>query len=871
MGREKRPRPADRAGPGVTAKERHKKTVRHENNNDWAAPLPQGLVAVPEKQLPKSKHQSYFEIVENRDKKKKLEFQVTNDKAPPPGFEFVPIGNPELTTACKELSREQDAMIFIVSSAKDTDDKKLSIHLHRIGHHIRQTIVEQARATLGQEEFSSNTSNSGEPEPIPETQEEINAQADAALKDLFPRIPNFDRQMIIEHAFKKGGKFGGEPVVGMAADIPLSRRVQLAVLAHIRHNHTRYDKLLKETSYVNARKTVEALCLDILVKWRGDEETGRDQLDEILREVVVISDDSDDSDDDDTESSDDDSVQEILPSNANYSGMSNAVPRPSLPRQQRRQKPGNTVGTSKRKTAPGIQAITKENMGSAKNRAAAKKSQRGFKRYQAEAQREAHYQAAWEQAVNRNRHVQAPDAPQHTSVQLSKPASQGPHPAPAIERVASQRDVQDDLIGRGHPPSNRLHSHVDASQSLEPFYVERNPSGAHHLRATPPMPYTAVPAFSHFREASGPARYRPVSGPPSVPHSRQSQVPAPTRRDPNELKDFLVRSIEPVSPSSAPMPPQFIRPMPYREHVPLEQVSSETHVQNARNRSPVEDNSRYGEAFQQRRFINDHSAPVRVLSPYKVESSVSRSGHHRDTGSFPSAQPQESIRIYRVREPVGSRERPLPPDHAVRVHRGSPRPRLAATEPGGNMMIPSQSRYRELSPHRIIEIRRPVEDLSRPHETRRVVSLESGDSRYGDVVNSRYSSQRNGYIQHPDDRPITTPVEYRSMESLSDPHPPPSTRPGDVQPAPFPVYREVEQRRDYHVGGPRQFQMASEPYANQEFRPEGFAPSSRAYDNSNMRVYQPSHLDAHDPRPAQTQYPLQHPPTKPREGVIFLG
>lgn len=37
--------------------------------------------------------------------------------------------------------------------------------------------------------------------------------------------------------------------------------------------------------------------MDILVKWRGDEETGRDQLDEVLREIVVI-DDSDDEDDD---------------------------------------------------------------------------------------------------------------------------------------------------------------------------------------------------------------------------------------------------------------------------------------------------------------------------------------------------------------------------------------------------------------------------------------------------------------------------------------------------------------------------------------------------------------------------------------------
>ena len=87
-------------------------------------------------------------------------------------------------------------------------------------------------------------------------------------------------------------------MVGLQADLTLSRRVQLAVIAHIRHTHTRYDLLLKETSWENARRTVESLCLDILVKWRGDEETGRDQLDEVLREIVVI----DDSDEDEEES-----------------------------------------------------------------------------------------------------------------------------------------------------------------------------------------------------------------------------------------------------------------------------------------------------------------------------------------------------------------------------------------------------------------------------------------------------------------------------------------------------------------------------------------------------------------------------------------
>lgn len=40
---------------------------------------------------------------------------MVDKKPPPPGFEFIPIGHPRLTQLCKELSREEDAMIFIVS------------------------------------------------------------------------------------------------------------------------------------------------------------------------------------------------------------------------------------------------------------------------------------------------------------------------------------------------------------------------------------------------------------------------------------------------------------------------------------------------------------------------------------------------------------------------------------------------------------------------------------------------------------------------------------------------------------------------------------------------------------------------------------
>ena len=74
----------------------------------------------------------------------------------------------------------------------------------------------------------------------------------------------------------------------------MPRRVQLAVVAHIRHVYTNYDRLLRTGTYHAARAQIEQKCLDQLVQWRGDGEDGSNDMEEILREVIVISDDEDD-------------------------------------------------------------------------------------------------------------------------------------------------------------------------------------------------------------------------------------------------------------------------------------------------------------------------------------------------------------------------------------------------------------------------------------------------------------------------------------------------------------------------------------------------------------------------------------------------
>jgi hypothetical protein len=65
---------------------------------------------------------------------------------------------------------------------------------------VRESIVEEARATIDVLPLETSLPV-GEPEPIPTSQTQYNLQVDAAIRDLFPRIPNTDRQIIIEHAF----------------------------------------------------------------------------------------------------------------------------------------------------------------------------------------------------------------------------------------------------------------------------------------------------------------------------------------------------------------------------------------------------------------------------------------------------------------------------------------------------------------------------------------------------------------------------------------------------------------------------------------------------------------------------------------------
>ncbi|KAL4814010.1 hypothetical protein BDW67DRAFT_177362 [Aspergillus spinulosporus] len=241
------------------------------------------------------KHKVILESVTQE--KKKLRSVISFEAKAPPGYTFISAGDPFFTTTCKERCRRDGLKVYAVSTTPHLHTHGLSQHVHRIGYHFPSAVVADVCMNFGL--YLTETGKAVAPHSIrgheasrkltdSDSQITINTEARDVLKDLFPNIPDNDLNQIIKTAFQKGQR-----KVGTAVELPLARRAQLAVVAHIRHIYTDYDRLLKTTSFHEARAAVEQPTLAKLVEWRGDDENGKTVLEDVFREVIVISDDDD--------------------------------------------------------------------------------------------------------------------------------------------------------------------------------------------------------------------------------------------------------------------------------------------------------------------------------------------------------------------------------------------------------------------------------------------------------------------------------------------------------------------------------------------------------------------------------------------------
>jgi hypothetical protein len=188
-----------------------------------------------------------------------------------------------------------------------SDPEKLSHHVHRVGHHFPLEIIDLACSKFGYtyderhglrlatdadrsnwiqrrfEDYAKRQVNGR-----PTTEKETRSQIYGAIREMFPKIPEADTQAIVTHAFEEGTNR-----VGNAKELTLARRVQLGVLAHIRHSYTDYDKLLKTVGWSEARSRVEPVSLAKLKEWRDETGVQSDEMEETFREVIVLDDDDD--------------------------------------------------------------------------------------------------------------------------------------------------------------------------------------------------------------------------------------------------------------------------------------------------------------------------------------------------------------------------------------------------------------------------------------------------------------------------------------------------------------------------------------------------------------------------------------------------
>ena len=193
-----------------------------------------------------------------------------------------------------------------------TDPDKVSHHIHRIGYHFRSDIVDDAREQLGyvyhRGKFIKETVMQAQRTKArlrntlaqygitmhDNEARETAEQVSAFIKELFPKIPQYDLDWIVRYAWKEGSQR-----VGTNENMSLASRVQFAVIARIRHAYTDYERLLRAFDWKQARFEVEPECVKKVKEWRG--EHGNDDnekgFEDTIQDVIVIPDDDEEMDD----------------------------------------------------------------------------------------------------------------------------------------------------------------------------------------------------------------------------------------------------------------------------------------------------------------------------------------------------------------------------------------------------------------------------------------------------------------------------------------------------------------------------------------------------------------------------------------------
>lgn len=271
--------------------------------------------------------------------------------------------------------------------------------------------------------------------------------------------------------------------------------MQLAVVAHIRHTYTNYDRLLRVTSFQEARAAVEDPTLEKLVAWRGDDENGKTVLEDVFREVIVISDSEDEDEESDTapnETIERDVSVEIVSSNTVTSQLQTE---PADINNQHQ-------NISEDEAAPGFRFVPNIS----RKKKTKKPDRRGFSRYEAWDRAMDRYRSGGE-SVNasqpallepaRGANPPASIRPDYSPVQfvgnnagLAYPVTQTPKYEPLVSDYSENRSFLTDVSGKITPriqfnfPTEPFSKEKNQIHSMKLQHLFLNPRNFHHLFLT---------------------------------------------------------------------------------------------------------------------------------------------------------------------------------------------------------------------------------------------------------------------------------------------------------------------------------------------------------------------------------------------------
>lgn len=149
-----------------------------------------------------------------------------------PGYTLVLKGNVYITANCRKQSQAANQTVYLVVNAKD---KQIGIAVPlEIHKEVKQKEAETRATRAANVDRRDNA---------------IKKDFEQVILQEFPRLPREDLPKILDQALKKrAGK------VGRTGQLSERKKAHLAVRAHIRHCHTRYEELLKGTRRQKGQK-----------------------------------------------------------------------------------------------------------------------------------------------------------------------------------------------------------------------------------------------------------------------------------------------------------------------------------------------------------------------------------------------------------------------------------------------------------------------------------------------------------------------------------------------------------------------------------------------------------------------------------------